>query len=103
MRDKLQEIHEALVGNFAAKFKEGNWWGHDTDLGEQKEAFDQAAQAILDLLDRSLPKQLDPKPARNELQDAEVIGYNTALMDVRTVIREQAADVRKVIKETSND
>ena len=77
MRDKLQEIHEALVGNFAAKFKEGTWWGHDTDLGEQKEAFDQAAQAILDLLDKSLPGS---KPFGK--------GYNQALADVRKVIKE---------------
>jgi len=45
-QDWLDEILELLVGNFAAKYKEGDWWGYDTNLGNQEKTFEHAKSAI---------------------------------------------------------
>lgn len=53
MNDKasseIEEILKKLVSNFAEYEDDDDepyWWGHDTNLGTQQEAFDQAKEAI---------------------------------------------------------
>ena len=48
----IQEALKELVENFAHYYDEGEdadepyWWGHDTNLGDQKQAFEKAERMI---------------------------------------------------------
>lgn len=79
LKSELQEIATRLV------WDSEDFWRGDTEktLGEVAEP---AIQAILDLLDKSLPKELNSFP--NERDVDEMAGYNAALADVRKVIKE---------------
>jgi hypothetical protein len=52
MTKYIQEALKELVDNFAQYYDEGEdaddpyWWGHDTNLGDQKQAFEKAERVI---------------------------------------------------------
>lgn len=76
----LRQILEDLVENFAAKYKDSDvstyWWGHDTNLGDQSEAFDEAVAAITGLLPEKLAEiTADDMP----LSKAKREGFNAAI------------------------
>lgn len=47
MSKYIQDALVELVGNFAERDEEGNWWGFDTNVGEQIDAFKKAEAAIV--------------------------------------------------------
>lgn len=46
MGKSIQKILEEFATNFAEKDEEGNWWGHDTNLGDRHSAFTKARNQI---------------------------------------------------------
>lgn len=44
--ERIKSILEHLVGHFAYKDDEGNWWGHDTNLGSRTANFTAAINSI---------------------------------------------------------
>ena len=92
MRDKLQNILLKLANDVLDLEKS------DKTLGEP---IDEATQAILDLLDKSLPDLIFMVKIKTSEGEAlvkgnysrdklcEMVGYNQALADVRKVIKEE--------------
>ena len=50
-QDRARLVLEELVTSFAEKDEQGEWWGHDTDLGNQEEAFDQALSELASIVE----------------------------------------------------
>lgn len=50
-QDRVRLVLVSLVTNFAEKDEQGEWWGHDTNLGNQEEAFDQALSELASIVE----------------------------------------------------
>lgn len=90
-QDRARLVLVSLVTNFAEKDEQGEWWGHDTNLGNQEEAFDQALSELASTIEEELlPKERPVKP-RQSGQDAKQLinlGYNTAIQEIRGKFKE---------------
>lgn len=47
MSKYIQDALIELVNNFAERDEDGNWWGFDTNVGEQRVAFEKAERQIV--------------------------------------------------------
>ena len=116
---ELDEILLSLVENFAEPpSKDGltGWWGHDTDLGDQAEAFAKAKSKLERLLTQSSqksamealdtvlnrwPKQEDPATTKRFVHDAAV-GYNVGLLTGQELVKEVARERIASLQQQTN-
>ena len=98
LRNKITEILEEFAKGFAEKevyTDTISWWGHDTDLGDMKEWFDEYTDQFLQLFKSEKEKLL--KRIRLDIRE---ISKNEALTD--DCLLERREERRKAIADLEN-
>lgn len=91
-------ILRKLVSHFAALEPNGDYWGHDTNLGDQKEAFKEAEAALLAYVDQHEAELANLRMVCNAIAPAKWTDPVTgkSLVNGAYVDRQRADELTKV-------